>query len=271
MSRSLSTATSPSSGIERDRLAALDLLAADRRVADRLGDDRASGSHAAGLGHRAGVGRGVEARVEREERGEALGGVARRDDDDRPVGHRGDLARGEDDVRVVGQERGPRARVDGARSPRAARRCSGWPTGRPGRRPRPRSRWKIAARPSPAATATTPRAGGRPRARRSRRRSRRVGRTVPPVGASPVNAAARVSRTSRAWLSRFSTLIRLSAPSAQPVADDQVRPLVVDVDLERPARRRRRARDSPIDSRWSRMASTSSGRRRSAWSRNIVS
>ena len=33
---------------------------------------------------------------------------------------------------------------------------------------------------------------------------------------SPVNAAACVSRTSRAWLSRFSTLIRLSAPELSP-------------------------------------------------------
>ena len=54
------------------------------------------------------------------------------------------------------------------------------------------------------------------------------------VASAFVNAAARVSRTSRAWLSRFSTLIRLSCPTRQPVADDLVRPLVVDVDLECP-------------------------------------
>ena len=62
-----------------------------------------------------------------------------------------------------------------------------------------------------------------------------VAATSHPAPDAPVNAAARVSRTSRAWLSRFSTLIRLSDPSRQAVADDQVRPLVVDVDLERPA------------------------------------
>ena len=53
-------------------------------------------------------------------------------------------------------------------------------------------------------------------------------------GGAPVNSAARVSRTSRAWLSRFSTLIRLSVAEAQAVGDDQVRALVVDVDLHRP-------------------------------------
>ena len=35
-------------------------------------------------------------------------------------------------------------------------------------------------------------------------------------GGLPVNSAARVSRTSRAWLSRFSTVIRLSSPSWSP-------------------------------------------------------
>ena len=58
----------------------------------------------AGLGHRTGVSGRVERRVERQQRGEALGGVPRRDDGHRPLGHRGDLARGQDDVRVVGQQ-----------------------------------------------------------------------------------------------------------------------------------------------------------------------
>ena len=78
-------------------------MTADRRVADGLGDDDGL-DRPCGLGHRTGVGRRVEARVEGEQGGEALGGVAGRDDDDRSVGHRRDLARGEDDVRVVRQD-----------------------------------------------------------------------------------------------------------------------------------------------------------------------
>ena len=121
----------------------------------------------AGLGHRADVVGGVERRVERQQRREALGGVAGRDDDDRPLGHRRDLARGQDDVRVVGQEQ-DLARRRPPRPPRAARRCSGWPTGRPGRRPRrPKSR-KIAARPSPAVDGDDREAGQRPQPGRRR-------------------------------------------------------------------------------------------------------
>ncbi len=79
----------------------------------------------------------------------------------------------------------------------------------------PKSR-KIAARPSPAVTAMTASSG------------MSAGGPVPFVsgramlasdssGAGPpVNSAAFVSRTSRAWLSRFSTVIRLSAPRVRP-------------------------------------------------------
>ena len=76
----------------------------------------------------------------------------------------------------------------------------------------PKSR-KIAARPSPGDDrddAERRRRGG-DGARAGIGRARRAA-----VGASLVNAAARVSRTSRAWLSRFSTLIRLSAPTLSP-------------------------------------------------------
>ena len=43
-----------------------------------------------------------------------------------------------------------------------------------------------------------------------------VGRSAALSVASVVNAAARDSRTSRAWLSRFSTLIRLIEPCVSP-------------------------------------------------------
>ena len=86
----------------------------------------------------------------------------------------------------------------------------------------PKSR-KIAARPSPAVTAMTARAGAsRWSCRWSTPRPSRVPAGAVPRSARgrlrlpPVNAAARVSRTSRAWLSRFSTLIRLSVPSPRP-------------------------------------------------------
>ena len=134
----------------------------------------------------------------------------------------------------------------------------------------PKSR-KIAARPSPGDDRDD--AQGRrlaPATRRVALGDAAVGRERP-SGASPVKAAARVSRTSRAWLSRFSMLIRLSAPTLSPYPIDQVRSLVVDVDLERPAVARHEHR----------LADRSRGgrgwRRRRAppeplgWSRNIVS
>ena len=46
----------------------------------------------------------VERGIERQQRGDALGGVAGRHDVGRPVGHRDDLAGGHDDVRVVRQD-----------------------------------------------------------------------------------------------------------------------------------------------------------------------
>ena len=73
--------------------------------------------------------------------------------------------------------------------------------------------WKIAASPSPATTATTPSAGasaGVAAAERARAAASTAG------ASAAVKAAARVSRTSRAWLSRFSMLIRLSVPSPRP-------------------------------------------------------
>ena len=69
--------------------------------------------------------------------------------------------------------------------------------------------WKIAARPSPATTAMTPSGSvARPDAA--------VPFTRSPVAVAAVNSAARPSRRSRAWLSRFSTLIRDSAPCWRP-------------------------------------------------------
>ena len=107
----------------------------------------------------------------------------------------------------------------------------------------PKSR-KIAARPSPAATAMTPRAGvatavvvaaaspatapaavpalvAPPLVRDGAApadvfAARPAEPAAPSVGSPPVNAAAFVSRTSRAWLSRFSMLIRLRAPWLSP-------------------------------------------------------
>ena len=101
-------------------------------------------------------------------------------------------------------------------------------------------------------------------ARRGRTRRSRVGVAV-------VNAAARDSRTSRAWLSRFSTLIRLSDPERQAVADDQVGPLVVDVDLQRPGVA---GDEDGLADRLEVVADrvdVERAPRRSAWSRNIVS
>ena len=90
-------------GVQCDRLPPLDLATADRGVAHRLGHDKRL-DRPGRLGHRGGVRGAVELGVEREERSEALGGVPRRDDRHRPIGHRDDLARGQDDVRVVRQD-----------------------------------------------------------------------------------------------------------------------------------------------------------------------
>ena len=157
-SRSLSTATSPSSGSSAIVWPALDLRAADRRVADRLGDDERL-DRPAGLGHRADVG-GARRWLGSSASSAAKPSAALRvgtTDTGRSV-ICGDLAGGEDDVRVVGQEQ-DLARLRRPRPPRAARRCSGWPTGRPGRPPRPRSRGRSPRGRRPAVTATTARAG----------------------------------------------------------------------------------------------------------------
>ncbi len=138
----------------------------------------------------------------------------------------------------------------------------------------PKSR-KIAARPSPATTAMTPSgmapAGAAPSA--AVPDPFRSGSAAAPAASpsvSVVNAAARVSRTSRAWLSRFSTLIRLSDPCVSPKAMTwSGRSLWTWILSARasPAT----STDSPIDSRWTRIASTSSGFAGAAWSRYMVS
>ena len=109
-SRSLSAATRPSSGssaIVWPRLTLRPPIVASRTASVTTSVWIARAASVIGPALRG----GVEARVEREQRGEALGGVARRDDGHRPLGHRGDLARGEDDVRVVRQD-DDLARVD---------------------------------------------------------------------------------------------------------------------------------------------------------------
>ena len=146
---------------------------------------------------------------------------------------------------------GSAARPPGSpRSPRAARPSTGSRSGRPGRsgtrRTRGRGRRRrsgAAASPSDGATAITPNGiridgSASARARRARARGRRPtgrGRPTDQRGrraATPMNACAFASRTSWAWPSRFSTVIRDSVPMAEAVRDDGVGPLVVDVDLD---------------------------------------
>ena len=108
----------------------------------------------------------------------------------------------------------------------------------------PKSR-KIAARPSPAVTAMTARAGRvgavrRGDARRGRRCPGRVAAGAAPSRPDRDAGAAGERRGPR--LADVAGLVvevldadPAQRPEAQAVADDEVRPLVVDVDLERPA------------------------------------
>ena len=226
----------PSSGSERDRLAALDLASADRRVTDRLGHDWSVwiARPASVIGPA--LAAASRRRVEREQRGEALGRVAGRDDGTgrsviarRPGARRGPtfglfgrtmISRASTRVdrleQLAGARVGRLAALDDRGDPEVAEDRGQAVAGDDRDDAERRGRRAVAA---------------------SRRRAVATARAATVAAAparSPVNAAARVSRTSRAWLSRFSTLIRLSAPSASPYADDQVRALVVDVDLERP-------------------------------------
>ena len=103
MTRSLSTATRPSSGssaIVWPFLTFFPPIVASRTAS--VTDDRLDGP--AGLRHRADIRCGVHARVEREQRGEALGGVPRRDDRDGALGQRRDLPRRQHDVRIVREQ-----------------------------------------------------------------------------------------------------------------------------------------------------------------------
>ena len=167
------------------------------------------------VGHRAGVGGGVERRVECEQRGDALRGVAGRDDDEPLV--LADLRRllgGEADVRVVGQqqdlagagEAGDPEQLAGARVVRLAAvedlvdaellvdlREAVAGDDRDDRRARPERRVL----------------GGAVRGRLDGRRGLRAIRDPRELGRPGL-------RTSRAWLSRFSTLILLMLPSPRP-------------------------------------------------------
>ena len=156
-----------------------------------------------------------------------------------PIGHRGDLARGQHDVRVVRQDEDLVGRQR-RRSPRAARRCSGCATGRRGRSDGELVRQSGTARrpvepvaggdgddaerqaappASPAPSADSP----RPRPDRGRRRRRRATRTPRRVLAHVAGLVVEVLDADPA-----------QRAERQPVADDEVGPLVVDVDLERP-------------------------------------
>ena len=160
--------------VEHDRLAVLDLPAADRRVADGVGDLERLDA-AAGLGHVGGVGRGRRASgrapaARRSPRRRCAS--ARR----RPAGR---------PARRPGAPPGPRSDCSAGRGPRRASTASiasssspvlglaDWPPSTTAATPKSR---KIAASPSPAATATTADAPEAPVEARRRPVSRSAGR-----------------------------------------------------------------------------------------------
>ena len=215
-------------GVEGDGLAALDLAPADRRVADRLGHHQRL-DRAGRLRHRAGIGRGVEARVQRQQRGEALGGVACRDDGHRPLGHRCDLASGQDDVRVVGQD-DDLAGIDGADrlEQLAGARVGGLAALDDRRDPEVAEDRRQAVTRDDRDDAQRRRRDGNGarvgigRGRSGRRRLAGEGR-----GARLADVAGLVVEVLDADPAQRA--------DAQPVPDDEVRSLVVDMDLERAA------------------------------------
>ena len=209
----------------------LTFLPADRRVADGLGHDerldRRGRPRSSAAALSAAVQAGSRRAARRSPRRHSASG--RRRPGGRPS-------------RRPGAPPGPRSGCSaGARISRASTRSiassnspvlglADWPPWTTAATPKSR---KIAARPSPATTATTARSSGPARVWR-RSRSRRVPSARARSVARPVNAAALDLADVARLVVEVLDADPAQRPEAQPVADHQVGPLVVDVDLERP-------------------------------------
>ena len=217
--------------VERDRLAALDLLAADRRVADGLGDDELWIARAASvIGPRSPRRSSVGSRASSAANPSAAFRVATT-----ATGRSASAATcraARTTLGLLGRIRTSRAstaddrleQLAGARVRRSARPAR-WRPRRSRGRSRPGRRRQTTAITPRAASASAGAAAGR--------------RAAAPAPSGPPAARAGERRGPRlADVARLVVEVLDADPAEraerQAVADDQVRPLVVDVDLERP-------------------------------------